>query len=363
MEAHMKVMPRALLFMATLLPVAAQAQYARLPHYKVDPAHISVSGLSSGAEMTVQFGVAYASLVRGVGVIAGGPYDCAQGNTTKATRVCTCIFGCATEQIDVPKLVETTRANAAKGEIDDPSNMKRHRVWMFSGTRDALVPQPKMDALAAYYADFIDPGQIAYKKDLAAGHGMPTTSYGNPCDTEIDPFLNSCGYDAAGELLKWIHGELKPPAAQKPGGRFIQFDQSEFLKNPGDHSMAEDGWVYVPAQCADGGRACKLHVSFHGCNQFQSHSYWNFSYPFYHKFGRQYVDHAGFNGWADANDMIVLYPQATSSALLGNPLGCWDWWGYDDANYALKKGRQMLAVKMMIDRLSGETSAGGDAQR
>jgi hypothetical protein len=29
----------------------------------------------------------------------------------------------------------------------------------------------------------------------------------------------------------------------------------------------------------------------------------------------------------------------------------------------MKKGRQMLAVKRMIDRLSGETSAGGDAQR
>ncbi|MCW2285987.1 hypothetical protein M2323_003824 [Rhodoblastus acidophilus] len=354
MPVTQRRLPLIATFLLSVLPAAAQAQYARLPQYRIDPAQISISGLSSGAEMTVQFGVAYASLIRGVGVIAGGPYDCAEGGATRATRVCTCIFGCATEQIDVGKLVEKTRANAAKDEIDDPGQMKRHRVWMFSGTQDKLVPQAKMDALAAYYGAFVEPAQIAYTKDLKAGHGMPTRSYGNPCDTEIDPFLNSCNYDAAGELLQWIHGELKPPSGQKLGGSFLQFDQSEFLKNPGDHSLSEDGWAYVPASCADGGRACKLHVSFHGCNQFQSHSYWNFSYPFYHNFGRRYVDHAGFNGWADANDMIVLYPQATSSTLLGNPLGCWDWWGYDDANYALKKGRQMLAVKRMIDRVSGD---------
>ncbi|SNB82414.1 hypothetical protein SAMN06265338_12011 [Rhodoblastus acidophilus] len=334
-----------------------RAEVARLGAYNVDVSQISMSGLSSGAEMTVQFQVAYSSLLRGVGIIAGSPYACAEGQVTRAMRVCACFFSCASDQIDVAKLADITWKNAAKGEIDDPANLKRHRVWMLSGSQDQLVPQSKMDALASYYAGFVDPGQMAFKKDLAAGHGMPTKDYGNPCDTEIDPFINDCGYDAAGELLAWIHGDLKPPNPGALGGRFVQFDQSEFVKNPTDHSLAPDGWLYAPASCADGGRACKLHVALHGCNQFQSHSYWNFSFPFYHRFGRQYVDHAGFNAWADANDMIVLYPQATSAALLGNPLGCWDWWGYDDANYAVKKGRQMTAIKMMIDRISGAPGA------
>jgi hypothetical protein len=286
-------------------------------------------------------------------VIAGSPYDCAQGQIGQATRVCTCFFSCSSEQIDVSKLVDVTKKYAGQGDIDDLANMKRHRVWMLSGTKDKLVPQSKMDALAQYYGSFVDPARLAFNKDLAAGHGMPTTSYGNPCDTEVDPFINNCRYDAAGELLKWIHGDLKPPTEGKLEGSFIQFDQSEFVSQPSEHSMAEDGWIYVPAQCADRNRACKLHVALHGCNQFQSHNYWNFSFPFYHRFGRQYVDHAGFNGWADANDMVVLYPQTTSALLLGNPLGCWDWWGYDDANYALKKGRQMVAIKLMIDRIAG----------
>jgi len=40
----------------------------------------------------------------------------------------------------------------------------------------------------------------------------------------------------------------------------------------------------------------------------------------------------------------------------GNPNGCWDWWGYKDANYYVKSGKQMVVIKKMIDRLA----SGGD---
>lgn len=40
----------------------------------------TVSGISSGAFFSVQMQVAYSSLIAGAGVIAGGPYYCAQGN-------------------------------------------------------------------------------------------------------------------------------------------------------------------------------------------------------------------------------------------------------------------------------------------
>jgi hypothetical protein len=35
-----------------------------------------------------------------------------------------------------------------------------------------------------------------------------------------------------------------------------------------------------------------------------------------------------------------------------NGLGCWDWWGYDDPNYAKKSGRQLLMTKRMVDRVT-----------
>jgi hypothetical protein len=66
-------------------------------------------------------------------------------------------------------------------------------------------------------------------------------------------------------------------------------------------------------------------------------------------FGTTFVRNAGYNKWADSNGMIVLYPQAT--ATLPNPEGCWDWWGYDDPNYALKSGRQIsLAAHLSRER-------------
>ena len=60
--------------------------------------------------------------------------------------------------------------------------------------------------------------------------------------------------------------------------------------------------------------------------------------------------HAGYNAWADFNRLMILYPQA--SATYANPNACWDWFAYDDTRYAQKSGRQMAAVKRMVDRLA-----------
>ena len=36
-------------------------------------------------------------------------------------------------------------------------------------------------------------------------------------------------------------------------------------------------------------------------------------------------EQAGYASWADANDIVVLYPQAKTTT--ANPEGCWDWFG------------------------------------
>ena len=61
----------------------------------------------------------------------------------------------------------------------------------------------------------------------------------------------------------------------------------------------------------DGAARCPLHVAFHGCLQSLG------------KINTTFVEHAGYNAWAEANGIVVLYPQATANAL--NPKGCWDW--------------------------------------
>jgi poly(3-hydroxybutyrate) depolymerase len=50
-----------------------------LPAFNVDPDSISVSGLSGGGSMAAQLGLAYSDIFNaGIGVFAGGPYDCAR---------------------------------------------------------------------------------------------------------------------------------------------------------------------------------------------------------------------------------------------------------------------------------------------
>src|SRR5882757_10415121 len=77
---------RALCVIVALLSgaVATGAQSAApLASYNVDRTQVSVSGLSSGGFFAVQLGVSYSSVFKGVGIFAGGTYDCAgQSNYT-----------------------------------------------------------------------------------------------------------------------------------------------------------------------------------------------------------------------------------------------------------------------------------------
>ena len=42
---------------------------------------------------------------------------------------------------------------------------------------------------------------------------------------------------------------------------------------------------------------------------------------------------AGYIAIAEANNIIVLFPQVVNSTL--NPKGCWDWWGYTSPAYGM----------------------------
>jgi poly(3-hydroxybutyrate) depolymerase len=115
--------------------------------------------------------------------------------------------------------------------------------------------------------------------------------------------------------------------------------------------MADTGYVYVPARCARGAvppRACHLHVAFHACEQNDE------------LVGDDFYWDGGYNRWAEANDIVVLYPQTVRWIALsapgegaGNPAGCWDWWGYTGPAYDTRNGKQMTVIRAMIDRLRG----------
>jgi poly(3-hydroxybutyrate) depolymerase len=311
--------------------IAAQAA-APLPALVIDPSQTTVSGLSSGAYMAVQMHVAYsATFHTGAGIVAGGPYYCAQDSLATAEGPCMA----HTSSIPVASLVATTRSWASAGAIDPVANLASSRLYLYSGTQDQTVVQAVMNDLKTYYASFVPAAGIAYKNTLASGHAMITDDYGGSCATTATPFVDDCGFDLAGAILQQLYGTLAARNAGALSGNFVQFDQTAFVRG---HGMATTGWLYVPADCA-AGATCRLHVAFHGCLQNAG------------DVGEQFVRDTGYNRWADTNHIVVLYPQ-TGAATTANPNACWDWWGYDSANYAQRSGPQMAAVKAMVDRVS-----------
>ncbi len=322
---------------ATLVaPSGAQAAGAPLPQLVLDKSQATVSGLSSGGFMAVQVHVAFsATFAKGAGIVAGGPFYCAQNSIVTATGPCMTHSG----STNVPTLVSTTKSWASAGSIDPVANLAGSKVYLYSGTNDQTVVQAVMNDLQTYYTSFLPAANIVYNKTVASGHAMITDDYGSSCSSTQSPYINNCGVDLAGAILQQLYGTLNARNNGTLSGTFTEFDQTAFVSG---HGMAATGWVYVPADCA-GGATCKLHVVFHGCHQNTA------------DVGTQYVKNTGYNRWADTNHIVVLYPQTSDAATNS----CWDWWGYDSASYAKKSGPQMAAVKAMVDRLGSGTGGGG----
>jgi poly(3-hydroxybutyrate) depolymerase len=325
-----------------LLSASAFGAVVALPKYNVSVNEVSVSGFSSGAHMAVQMHFAYSKTVKkGAGVVAGGPMYCSQGNAAISVGPCMANTGSR----NLPYLMSVVNTWSGNGYIDPTSNMGASKVYLFSGTIDSTVRQPVMNDLKTMYANYLPAANIVYKNNLAAEHSMPTDFFGNGCAVNGSPYVDNCNFDTAGEILKWLYGPLNAKNAGALNGSFIQFDQAAFWGNfnPNTYSMASSGYAYVPAACG-AGQACKLHVAFHGCLQSAS------------VVGTAYYQNAGYNRWADTNQIIVLYPQTIVTA--NNPGGCWDWWGYEDVNFPAKSGGQMVAIKTMIDKVvSGNAAA------
>ncbi len=308
-----------------------------LPSLHIDKTQTTVSGLSSGGYMAVQLHVAYsATFAKGAGVVAGGPFYCAEGSVVNATGRCMA----SPSGIPTSALVNTTRSWATAGSIDPLVHLDSSRVYLFAGTVDSVVKPGVMDALKTYYNSLAPAANVVYKKDIAAEHAMVTDDYGSTCSTKGSPYINDCNFDLAGALLGHLYGTLNARNnGALPATNFVEFNQTAFVTN---HGMATTGWAYVPQACKDGAQ-CRLHVVLHGCKQNTA------------DVGQQYVRNTGYNRWADTNNMVMLYPQTSTAATNS----CWDWWGYDSANYAKKSGPQMAAVKAMVDKVSSGSGSGG----
>ncbi|MGH7682775.1 MAG: extracellular catalytic domain type 2 short-chain-length polyhydroxyalkanoate depolymerase [Vulcanimicrobiaceae bacterium] len=313
----------------------------QLANYRIDPAKVFVAGISSGGFFAVQMHVAHSATFKGAAIYAGGVYFCAQDNVVVA------LTACGGEGLYAPELTQSEvylDAQSQLGTIDPESNLARQPVYLWSGTQDTVVPPKSMDDLSSEYAHY-GASPLVFDSTFPAEHGWESPDGALACGTLGEPYMLVCdqgstAYDSEKTWLTMFYGNLHPRKSGNLDGSLLQFDQTAFGA-AASNSMDTTGWIFVPKQCANG-QTCSLIVAFHGCEQTQA------------DIGNTFALESGIDPWADHNNMIVLYPYAIrSSTVPYNPNGCWDWWGYDDPNYALKSGTQITIVYKMVQRLMG----------
>src|SRR3712207_930652 len=240
---------RFLLSAVTLFALAAHASGAeRLPALNADIKQSSVSGLSSGAFMAVQFHVSFSSTIVGAGIVAGGPYYCTRGSTWLLRYR---IRQCMSPYFWMPApnatlLYEYAEGFAAVGAIDDLSNLGEDRVYVFTGGNDDTVDTSVVEQTRYFYElTGMPKANIKYVVRAQAAHALITEDYGRACEVSKPPYIADCDYDQAGALLSHIYGKLEMAPAGETHRRLVTFRPNEVMGGP-TSSMAGKGNAYVP---------------------------------------------------------------------------------------------------------------------
>ncbi len=323
------------------------------------PVH-SVSGQSAGGSMAMQHLFAFSSLVEGACVAAGSPYGCGAlvGRATK----------CYDGGSNIERLNEYVGERYEAGLIDDPTNIKNIPTLLFSGTWDWVVSPKCMHDVRKQLLAFVQPPTLSANFQTQATHVWPIDNGDCQCGDCLRPGetrtvccdVNNCGYDMSGDMFRRIYSARKQPKALLPRQTAVSnlstFNQTLYTP-PGNitppgvllgrpratpepqrerrSGLYEIGYAYVPAQCRDKPSECDLHVNYHGCiaAQLWRRDLW--------------MDSINLNEYAEANGIVVLYPQAKGTEETGT--GCWNWaFRRDDPYFDTKLSMQLGMVANVL---------------
>jgi poly(3-hydroxybutyrate) depolymerase len=329
--------------------VSAQPALAaeELPKLGTDLAATSVSGLSSGAFMAVQIEVAHAKDIVGAGIVAGGPFACAESQASRLVpfwpaavlqNAQQALYSCMKTSLGVPDpeaLAKRAEELAQDGAIDPLADLGDDNVYLFSGNEDQTVTRPVVQAAESFYENVGVPAGNITLVEGEGGHAFITEQGGAACGLSAAPYVSDCDYDQAKAILSWIYGPLAEGSTE-PQGKFLMFDQQPFSE-PGD-GFADEGVVYVPPAC-ERQTGCRVHIALHGCAQSRE------------AVGDAFIKESGFAEIADTNRLVILFPQAKSITGI-NPEGCWDWWGYTGLDYLGREAPQIKAIWTMVEQLA-----------
>ncbi|MDN6180020.1 MAG: PHB depolymerase family esterase [Halomonas subglaciescola] len=332
---------------APLSSAAAEDGTPALPALGTLADQASAVGVSSGGYMATQLAVAWPQRFRGLGVLAAGPWGCAQGQLSLVLNQC------MMTRVGEPSLAvldERRHDYQSREQLGEDAALSQLRAFIWHGQQDAIIEPVLGDLLAEQLDQWLASSvQLKVERDASAGHGWPVAATSadekagiGGCEQSDDSPLLACGENVAGDMMDWLYPER---SAEKvaASGELRDFDQSDFDAR----GLADSGYVYVPEACSAGG--CGATLALHGCQMSAE------------TIGDAFARHSGLNAWADAHDEVVLYPQAEST--LANPQGCWDWWGFAESSWQLyplhdtRDGSQAGALLQMLERLQQSPDA------
>ncbi|WP_207458051.1 hypothetical protein [Azospirillum sp. SYSU D00513] len=368
---------------AALAAPAARADVAELRdqgiRLAIDRNDVAVSGISSGAAMAFQLHVARSKDLTGAGLVAGPPFRCADymlgqmppvSAALTAVNLCTAYYrklppaftvpGVAGVTPELSRLVLLAKDAFDRKKVDPVSGLCGDRVFLIAGAADDTVPGPVTNATEKLYATLMESCEtgptgtpnLVSKTVVGMPHTMPTdrSPDGTACSAGA-PYIANCGMTGAADMLGFLHRRENAPQANRPADpkNLVRFDQHRVIGATEPKGMMHQfGYVYVPEACRTGA-SCALHIALHGCHQNEDMINEG-SYDPRHKY--LFAADAGYNDFAERNNIVILYPQAAaSSAMGGNPNGCWDWFGYNGPDYWQKDSRQMRNVWKLVEAL------------
>ncbi|MEY4764981.1 MAG: hypothetical protein RI907_1654 [Pseudomonadota bacterium] len=361
-----------------------------------DPGNVTISGISSGAGMALQYAIAHSASVKGVATIAGPSWGCARGYVTQAINQCMCGVN-----RPLPDALPLAQSLAKSGDIDKPLASGRPQklaaAFVFHSPLDATVVASTGEASADFLQRFIgtppvvDRGHTTNDSD-EAGHGILSPQGADACrlaPATDKTFVRRCGdEDNALDLFKALYPAVTFDATRRTDNvadaDLVPFDQKPFVDavlQQGDYiapdgllyyfyptrsarrarlDMADQGLVYSPPACRVAGARCGLHVALHGCKQDV----------------KTFARTTGYVHWAELYRVVVVFPAVnqggspvSESCAAGpvssmadyawyqpNPNGCWDWWGYLDGTertrYLTKRGPQMQVLERIVQHMT-----------
>lgn len=380
----------------------------------VDPQQVSISGLSSGAFMAQQVHVTYSDIFSAVGSVAGGPFFCEEGRgpyTTPSDYFAfqefydQCLKGVGMNSDKVATFIAKAEELARAGQIAPLENLADDPVFIFHSPDDATVSIKSGEASLDFYSRIFKrykqelnlqtsnhlkfmSGFQGYPNDYQIAHGMPAssalfdkfvnTTFDNPpcapkpfkgaSEQGGDPYIYNCtkgpndevGYDLARDILEHLYGDIATPTPDKPENYF-SFPQADFVPDLAERDLNVNGigdtaFAYVPEACQNGDGNCRLHVALHGCQQYPEHTFEAVSgsqmagktVSFGDLFYRNIYNHI-----AEANDIIMIYPQAIrvksffTLPYALNPKGCWGYWPFYNDTKDIQFTRDNYQVKMI----------------